>query len=350
MKSIKYIIYLLLLLIIGGTILISTDKGEYTKTETTTIQAPQEMVYDAIRKWENWKAWHKRWTDDPTTSLHSEAAVVEWASKNKLYENGRAEFSKSIPYTSIEFDTEIETSSGEMTEHNKVSLKKLAELDTEVTWESNIKLSFWQKVAVRMGKGDKYIDSETNLFMTSLPTLESNLIAKMSEHNSEVMGITELPERSYIHSATASNKKNFLATARKNIQQLYDYTEHHGIPVKGSPEIIIHKRENNDRNYLFSVALPLIDGYELNVENPEIVIGAFESRSTLKTSLKGDYRYWEEALELGIKYLEEQRLDYPLEEGIVLKLTNYKDLPVNPADWLTELYIPAYEPETLKIP
>lgn len=350
MKTIKYIIYLLLLLIIGGAILISTDKGEYTKTETTTLHAPQEMVYDALRKWNNWKLWHIRWTEDPTTSLHTEAAVLEWASNNKLYENGRAEFSKSIPYTTIEYDAEIETSSGVMKEHTKISLEKLGKLETEVKWESRITLSFWQKVAVRLGNGEKYIDSETNLFITSLATLGSNLNEKMSEHNSEVMGITELPERSYIHSATASNRDNFIATARKRIQQLYNYTDHHGIPVKGSPEIIIHKRENNNRNFLFSVALPLIDGYELNIENPEIVIGVFESRSTLKTSLKGDYKYWGETLELGIEYLEEQRLDYPLEEGIVLKLINYKELPVNPAEWLTEIYIPAYEPMTLSIP
>lgn len=350
MKTIKYLVYLLLLLGIGGTILISTDKGRFTKTETATIQAPQEMVYDAIRKWGNWKTWHKRWTDDPTTSLHTEATVLEWASKNKMYENGRAEFTKSIPYKTIAFDTEIETGSGEMTEHNKISLNKTGELETEVKWESEIILSFWQKAAVRLGRGDKYIDSETDLFITSLPNLESILNEKMSERNSEVMGITELPTRNYIHSATASNKKNFIATARKRINQLYDYTEQHGIPVKGEPEIIIHKIENNNHNLLFSVALPILDEYELNLDNPEIVIGTFESRSTLKTTLKGDYKYWEEAFELGTQYLEENRLDYPLEEGIVLKLTNYKELPVNPAEWLTELYIPAYEPETINIP
>lgn len=343
MKTIKYLIYLLILLSIGGAILISTDKGEYTKTETKTLQAPQEMVYDAIRKWNNWKLWHKRWTDDPTTSLHSETTTLEWASNNKMYEDGHAEFSKNIPYKTIEFDVAIGTSSGTKTEHNAIDLKKTGELETEVKWESEITLSFWQKVAVRLGKGDKYIDSETDLFISSLSNLESLLNKKMSEHNSEVMGITKLPSRTYIHSATTSNKQNFIATARKKIKQLYDYTALHGIPVKGAPEIIIHKRENDNRNYLFSVTLPLIDGYELTLDNPEIVISTFASRPTLKTTLKGDYKYWEETLDLGIQYLEQQHIDYPLEEGIVLRLTNYKELPVNPAEWLTELYIPAYE-------
>lgn len=350
MRTIKYFIYLLLLLGIGGTILISTDKGEFTKSETTSIHAPQEMVYDALRKWEHWKDWHKRWTDDPTTSMHSQTTTLEWASKNKMYKNGQVELVKSIPYRAIEHTAEIETKSGKKIEHNKISLRKVGPLETEVTWHSEITLSFWQKLAVRLGRGDKYIDFETDLFLASLDHLEAILVDQMNQHHSEVMGITELPERNYIHSATTSTKQNFIPTARKRIKQLYDYTERYAIPVKGDPEIIIHKIDTKQQHFLFSVALPILDEYQLNLEDAEILIGTFEARPTLKTSLKGDYKYWEETLALGIQYLDEHRLDYPLEEGIVLRWTNYNELPVNPAEWVTELYIPAYEPQTLIIP
>lgn len=346
MKIVKYIIYLIILLGIGGAILISTDKGEFSKSETIILQAPKDMVYDALKNWDNWKSWHKRWTEDPTTSLSSSENVLEWASNNKMYEKGEASFSKNIPYKTLEFDTDIKTSSGTMTQHNRINLKELREFETEVKWESDIVLSFWQKVKVRLGKGEEYINSETDLFVSSLSTLDSMLNDKMSLHNSEIIGLTTLPERNYIHMATASNQDNFIATARKKIKRLYDYTERYGIPVKGAPIVLIHKRENNNRNYLFSVALPLPDEYALNLDDPEIVIGVFESRSTLKTSLKGNYKYWQETLDLGVSYLEQQGFDAPLEEGIILKWTNYMDLPVNPAEWLTEVYIPAYDSDT----
>lgn len=349
MKIVKYIVYLIILLAIGGAILISTDKGEFTITNTSTVHAPKTMVYDALKNWKNWENWHVRWTEDPTTSLSSNGDVLEWASNNKMYKKGTATFSKKIPYKTLEFDTEIEAGSGTIMESNTINLKELGEFETEVTWETNIKLSFWPKLEMRLGRGSHYLNSETELFTSSLSTLETLLKDRMNQHSSEVMGLTLLPERNYIHMATASNQDNFIATARKKIKRLYDYTDRYGIPVKGAPIVVIHKRENNNRNYLFSVALPLPDEYALNLEDPEIVIGIFEPRSTLKMSLKGNYKYWEETLESGISYLRQQGMASPLEEGIVLKWTNYEDLPVNPAEWLSEIYIPAYEPETLII-
>lgn len=343
MKVIKYLIYLILLLVIGGAILISTDKGKYKVTREIILNAPDKMVYDAFKDWKHWESWHKRWTEDKTTSLDSQNDKLVWASNNQMYEKGEAEFTKKIPYKTLEFDTEIKTNLGTMSQHNKINLNATGELSTEVQWESENTLSFWQKVAVRFGKGDKYINSETDLFVSSLFELDMMLVNKMNEHNSEVLGLTVLPKRNYIHTATASTKENFIATARKKIDQLYAYTDEYGIPIKGAPIVIIHKRENNDRNYLFSAALPLIDGYELKLDNPEIVIGEFESQSVLKTILNGNYNYWEATLELGMEYLKVQHLEYSLEEGIILEWTNYKELPVNPAEWITELFIPAHE-------
>lgn len=346
MKVIKYLIYLILLFVIGGAILISTDQGMFTKTETMVLNAPKEMVYDAFKNWKNWKVWHKRWTDDQTTSLDSQGEKLVWASNNKMYEKGEATFTKNIPYKTLEFEVAIKTSAGTMTQENKINLEERGELETEVKWTSEVQLSFWQKAMLKLGKGDKYINAETDLFMTSLSALDSMLVHKMNEHNSEVLGLTLFPERNYIHTASLSNKENFISIARKKLDQLYDYVEEYGIPINGAPIVIIHKRENNDRNYLFSVGLPLIDGYALNLDNPEIVIGVFEAGSTLKTSLKGNYKYWEEALKLGIAYLETQHLEYALEEGIILEWSNYKELPVNPAEWLTNVYLPVDTPET----
>lgn|SRR5699024_1912789 len=350
MKILKYLIYLILLLGIGGAILISTDKGVYTLSATKKLDIPQEMVYDAIRNWDNWKNWHERWTEDPTTSLHSESKTLEWVSKNNLYEKGFAKFTKSIPHTTLEFESDIQTSSGNMHQKNKIKLERKDNTSTLVHWDSEVTLSFGQKLKKRLGKGKQYIESETEMFLSSLDALANILTQEMEKHHSEVVGMTIIPETNYIHTATNSTKTNFIPTAINKINQLYQFAEQYGIPIIGSPEVIIHKRENNQKNFLFSVALPLPEGYELNLENPEFVIGTFEIQSVLKTTLVGNYKYWDETLELGIEYLEKQRLVYPLEEGIILKWTNFKDQPVNPAKWLTEIYIPAYEPETLIIP
>lgn len=345
MRIVKYVIYILLLLLIGGVILISTEKGTYVKAQKINLHAPTEMVYEQLRKWDNWKLWHARWTEDPTTSMHSEAGILEWASKIKMYQTGKAEFTKNIPFKTIEYAASIETSSGEMTQQNKINLLAIDDLDTEIYWESETTLSFWQKLVMKFGNADKYIDSETDLFLNSIEILEALLNKKMSEHHSQIEGIMELPSRNYLHTAATSNKANFIATARKKLKQLYEYTEQHGIQLIDSPEIYIHKLEEANPNILFSVALATTATDKLRIQDPEIVLGTFDTRRTLKTTLKGDYKYWGENLSLGAKYLEEQGLTYSLDYGILIKWTNYNDLPINPAEWLSEIYIPVFEPK-----
>src|SRR5690625_6736765 len=115
--------------------------------------------------------------------------------------------------------------------------------------------------------------------------LDYMLVEKMNLHNAEVLRLTTLPKRNHIHTATASNKENFKATARKKIDQLYSYTKEYGIQINGDPLDVIHKRENNNQNFLFYGDLAEIEGYELNLENPQIVIDVFKSCYTEKPAL-----------------------------------------------------------------
>ena len=62
MKSLKYIFFLILILIIGTSIYIATLDGTYDIKQSRTMEAPLEMVFKNVndfKNWGNWDPWHE---------------------------------------------------------------------------------------------------------------------------------------------------------------------------------------------------------------------------------------------------------------------------------------------------
>ena len=55
MKLIKYVIFLILLFIIGGTIFFGTNDRKFDVSETKVINAPAELIYDQVKDFNNWQ-------------------------------------------------------------------------------------------------------------------------------------------------------------------------------------------------------------------------------------------------------------------------------------------------------
>ena len=69
MKTIKYIVLLLLILIIGFSIYIAVQPNSFDVTRTKTINAPQSVVYNNIIDFKNWEAWSSWIEEKPETVI-----------------------------------------------------------------------------------------------------------------------------------------------------------------------------------------------------------------------------------------------------------------------------------------
>jgi len=66
MKTLKYILFLLLILIIGFAIYVAVQPNSYDVKRSKLINAPISMVYNNINDFKNWESWGPWYEDDPS--------------------------------------------------------------------------------------------------------------------------------------------------------------------------------------------------------------------------------------------------------------------------------------------
>jgi len=69
MKAFKFIIFLLLILIIGACTYVAVQPNQYEVVRTRTIDAPAAVIYDNIIDYRNWKAWSPWLEKNPETKV-----------------------------------------------------------------------------------------------------------------------------------------------------------------------------------------------------------------------------------------------------------------------------------------
>ena len=57
MKVLKFILFLILIVVIGGSIYFATKDGAYDISESKEIQAPVGLVFDTVNEYKTWGEW-----------------------------------------------------------------------------------------------------------------------------------------------------------------------------------------------------------------------------------------------------------------------------------------------------
>ena len=65
MKLLKYLFFLLLIVLIGGAVYFGTKDGSFDVSETKTINAPVSMLYANVNDFKNWQEWGPWMEEDP---------------------------------------------------------------------------------------------------------------------------------------------------------------------------------------------------------------------------------------------------------------------------------------------
>lgn len=88
MKIIKYLFFLLLVVLIGGAIYVAMQPNNYDVKRSKLIKAPASVIFNNINDYKNWKAWGPWLEDDPSiVETYSDQTVgvggaYSWTSKD----------------------------------------------------------------------------------------------------------------------------------------------------------------------------------------------------------------------------------------------------------------------------
>lgn len=345
MKIIKYLLFLFLIVFIAGSIYIATKDGEFQMERTEIIDAPISLVYKEVQNFGNWEKWAPWKDEDIITEIPEEAAPVDqqtFSWKSDEIGNGSLSNISVVPNSSIEQKMLIETTLGTAESIMYWNFEETEE-GTKLTWGIKGDLDFKEKLAFLL-QNNSLPETFEPYFETGLEDLEEEVIQKMQEYSINVDGVTKHGGGYYMYSTTATKINEVYQRASEMIEQVNIYMESNDIPENGNPFIIYNQRNENNGTTIFSAAIPTTS-LVITPSGSQVLNGLLPPQQVVKTTLKGNYSNATEAWENAYRYIQRNdlKVDPQGEPFEVLVVTPEEE--ANPAEWVTEIYIPVENTE-----
>lgn len=309
MKSLKYVIFLLLIALIGISIYVAVQPNSFEVTKTKTIKAPASVLFETIKD---------------TTSIDRSSF---WKKNEQL---------KSSSYNPPASIQQTYTSNKIANSELSWNLQPNGDGTTNVTKSLSAKnLSFFFKAkAIFSGGMEQDI---ANQLEKDLEKLEADVIRSMEVYTINVDGITEYGGGFYMYKTTSSTASNISNMMARQYAEIFNFLQDNAIEATGHP-LTIYNEMNDDGSVIMSNAIPVQNKVTV-AEESNILCGYMDRTKVLKTTLKGNYTNLHEAWKTAMTYLKDNGLESSEVNPFEIYTNDPGDVP-NPANWTTELYIP----------
>lgn len=335
MKALKYLLFLLLIAVIGFSIYVALQPNSYKITIRKTIDAPAPVVYDLVNDFNNWDPWLSLTEKQPDLILKVSDnssgldSSFSWDLKNH---SGMIETISENPNKSIE---------------QKVSYENFPALDavwgfnqnnnaTEVSFtlaSDNLSFGFKAK-SILIGGIENKMKPQLEKGLTKL---DSFVVARMNQYSIKVNGITNHSGGYYLYTSTSCKMDAFAEKMEASLSSLKQFVKENNITAGGAPFVLYYKWDRDNNAVLFSSCVPTTE--KVVTTSSDILTGQLEPFKALKTTLIGNYSHLNEAWEKANDYIAQYDLKAK-EDGPMLELyVNDPNTTPNPADWITEIFI-----------
>lgn len=298
MKALKYILFLLLILVIGMAIYIAVQPNNFEVTRTRTIKAPAEVLYDNVIDFKNWEAWSSWVEADPDMkiTLPEQTKGINgsytWEDKDGV---GTMKTTETTPNKSIQQQMQF---ADFPTSDITWEFKPNEDGTTDATWTISGKdLPFGFKAfATFMGGMEKQIAPH---YERSLEKLDSIAVLSMKQYSVTVNGIAQHGGGYYIYNTTSCKISDLENKMLDMMPKVGMYAMNNNIKMAGAPFTSYHKWDVENNAVMFSCCVPTTE--KIISSEPDILTGQLKPFKAIKTTLKGDYSNLKEAWETASK-------------------------------------------------
>ena len=337
MKTAKVIIIILLIIIIGSCGYVAVQPNSYDIQRTRVIKAPAEILFNKVndfKNWESWSPWAEKESDLQITYPEQTSGVG--GSYSWVGEDGPGSMKTLVvsPFDSISQEMQFDNfpPSNVYWKFDKV------EEGTKVTWgmkadEVPFLLKFF---AVINGGMDNMVGPD---YERGLEKLDSLTLESMSKFEITIDGITEYGGGFYVYKTTSANAKNISQVMGQQFGEIMQFMASNKIRSIGMPFTIYHTdMSQQGNNVIMSQAMPIATKINTPIKS-NILCDYIPKTKVLKTTLKGNYTNLSKAWTESMKYLAENNLEQSDIKPFEIYTNDPGSFP-NPADWITEIYIP----------
>lgn len=341
MKIFKYLLFLLLIFIIGASIYIATKDGKFQVEQEMIMEAPQEVVYKEVNDfttWKNWEPWSQE-TDDMILNYgkktSGEGASYSWQSEEMG--KGKMITTKANPHKTIEQKITFKTPFGESTSDIYWEFEPQGD-STRVTWGMIGEQSFMEKAAF-IFQDESLKEMMQPMFEKGLNNLQEELRVKMNSYSINIEGVTQHGGGYYMYITTASKISQVNERMVKMITEVGNFMNTNNIEQVGKPFVLYNEWNEDQATAIYSAAY-FTPSEVITTSESSVLNGFMPNQRTLKTTLKGDYDNLQEAWDNSYAYLQKNGMQIDEDaKAFEVYVTGPKD-NANPAEWITNIYIP----------
>ena len=336
MKALKYILFVLLIVIIGFCIYVAVQPNSFEVKRTRTIKAPATVLFTHVSDFKNWEAWSPWVEANPETVITlSDKTEGIGGSYSWKDDDGFGTMTTVSTASNKYIDQEMQFEDYSKSDVNW-AFEPNKDGSTDVTWKISGKdLPFdFKFFTILMGGMEKQIGP---YFERGLEKLDAVIQEEMKRYSITVDGVTQHSGGFYLYNTTSCKFSNFKEKMQEQFPKIGAYALTNNIIMAGKPFVIFHKWDEVNDAIIFSCAIPT--NSRMTSTEPDILTGQLPSFKAVKTILRGDYENLKEAWEKTTAYIEKNNLS-SIESGPKLEvyLTDPQEKP-NPADWITEIFI-----------
>lgn len=313
MKFLKYLLFLLLIACIGLAFYIAVQPNSFKVTESTTINAPKAVVFKAVAD----------------TSNMDRASF--WKTSETLQERN-----------SYANDSIIQTFTSGRIKKSDLKWKFQSNPDGATNVSRILQahhISFMTKAKYALFGNEE--DELTEHFKTDLKNLNQQVIESMKVYNITMDGVTDYGGGFYMYKTISSTGGNKSATMTKQFEDVAAFMNIHNITASGKPFTIYIEMSTNNGDVIMSNAIPVSENV-LVADDSNVLSGYMDRTNALKVTLTGNTTNLVEAWATARKYLQDQNMEASEMSPFEVYTNDHTALP-NPADWITEIYIPIKE-------
>lgn len=349
MKILKYILFLLLIVIVAGGIYFGTKDGKFDVAETKDFNAPAEVIYNNVKDFKNWETWGP-WAEEDENIEYSyaektegEGASYSWTST--VMGDGSMQTVKVIPNKEIDQKITFNTPLGDSESDVYWRFEPSEEAGkTKVTWGMKGEHSFMEKVFMSFQSED-FETVLKDIYGKGLNNLEEEIEKSMNAYTVTVDGVTRHGGGFYMYNTTSARLSEIGEKMGPMMGQLHDYMQQNNIDMTGMPFTIYNEVDEQNGTVIFSAAIP-VAARVITPSGSPVLCNYMEPVDALKTTLKGKYENLPKAYEQAQEYLKKNNLTVdPSRKMFEIYATDPGNVP-NPANWVTEIYIPIITPAT----
>jgi len=331
MKILKYLFLLLLLLSVGGSVFIATQKSNFTNVKSVVIKTPKTAVYNYLNDNKNYKDWY---------AFDSESIELEY-SKNTSGVGSYFSWSgsdgegKTTVLSAKENDSIVQKTiiDGALS----VTVWKLKDTigGTKVTCVSKGEMSFSNKLhSFFMGGVNKVMGRKLEL---SLNNLNRSLDYKLNTYSVASKGVVYKKGCYYLKHTINTKLSRLNYNVKILIPYLINFSNQNQIVISGKPFVIYNSIDEDKEITNLSVCLP-IKKRIFTSSGSDIICSELEGYTSFKTILYGDYSHRKTAWKKTKNFINKNR---ETEERAIPLLEVYNKSAIDglsPSKWQTTLY------------